>query len=126
MKPFCETIVQTILPGVRALIAKNLMEKYNMTQQEVAVKISVSQAAVSQYRRDIRGFKVKFLQKDKDVVKKIEGVAGKIAASDLTFPELHEELCSLCRLIRKKKIICEIHMNCIPDGKCSFCSGMVC
>jgi len=123
MKPFCETIVQIILPAVRALFAKELMEKHNLTQQEVAAKISVSQAAISQYRRDVRGFKVKFLQKDKDVINYISDVSSKIVSNNLSFVELHEEFCNLCKLIRKKKIICESH---IGHTDCSFCSKMNC
>ncbi len=123
MKPFCETIVQIILPAVRALIAKELMEKHKLTQQEVATKIGVSQAAISQYRRDVRGFKVKFLQKDKEVINYIDDLSSKIVSSNLSFVELHEEFCNLCKLIRKKKIICEAH---IGHTDCSLCSQMNC
>ena len=119
MKPFCETIVQSILPAIRALVAKELMNKYKLTQQETATRLGISQAAISQYRRDIRGFKVKFLQKDKDVLNQIEIFSSKIATTNLNFMELHEELCSLCRMIRKKKIICEAHMG--LGTNCSLC-----
>jgi hypothetical protein len=119
MKPFCETIVQAILPAIRAMVAKELMEKYKLTQQETAGRLGISQAAISQYRRDIRGFKVKFLQKDKDVLNQIENFSSRIAKDNLNFSELHEELCTLCKMIRKKRIICEAHMG--LNTECSLC-----
>ena len=71
MKPFCEIIVQMILPGIRALVAKELMETHGLTQEQTADKLGVSQAAVSQYRRELRGSRIKLLQRDKKVMTQI-------------------------------------------------------
>ena len=65
MKPYCEVASQYLLPTLRALVAKNLMEKYKMTQQDAASKIGLTQSAVSQYMRQLRGSKIKIIEKDK-------------------------------------------------------------
>ena len=93
MKPFCEVIVQDILPALRALIAKELMTTHKMTQQEVAKKLGISQAAVSQYRREMRGFKIKLLQKDKEILENIEDIAARISSGDLDTISASEECC---------------------------------
>lgn len=109
MKPYCEIAVQDVLPGIRALIAKDLMERHKLTQDKVAEKLGVSQAAISQYYRAIRGSKTEFLEKDEEVNKAIQKLAGRIASEELNYISASEELCGICKLIRKKKLICEMH-----------------
>ena len=122
MKPFCEIIVQDILPAIRALIAKELINNHSMTQQEVAKKLGVSQAAVSQYRREMRGFKVKILQKDKTVIESIEDLASRLASGDLDSVTASEQCCLICKTLRNKKLICELHMEAAPNFEnCKFC-----
>jgi hypothetical protein len=38
MKPFCEIIVANILPAIRAVVAKELIEEYGLNQTEVSKK----------------------------------------------------------------------------------------
>ena len=122
MKPFCEIVVQDVLPAVRALVAKELMEKYKMTQTDVAKKLGVTQAAVSQYSRHLRGYKVKALVKDNSVKKEIEKLAKSVASGEMDAIIAMKELCLICSLIRKRKIICNIHKNssaCLEN--CTLC-----
>ena len=122
MKPFCEVIVQDILPALRALIAKELMSTHNLTQQEVAKKLGISQAAVSQYRREMRGFKIKLLQKDKEVMDNIEKLAARIASDDVDTVGASDQCCLICKALRNKKLICELHMEAAPNFEgCKTC-----
>ena len=50
----CEIVVKTVLPVMRAMVAKELIKVYNLKQVEVADLIGVTQAAVSQYVRGER------------------------------------------------------------------------
>ena len=109
MKPFCTIIVPIILPGVRALIAKEMFEKYKLTQKEISKKLGISQAAVSQYTRNIRGANVKLLENNKNVSQRIKQLAEKIVSKDLTAFELSKEFCDICKCVRKNKIICSLH-----------------
>ena len=51
----CEKMVHGVFPVARSLIAKKLTEVYGMSQTEAARKMGLSQPAVSQYRKDVRG-----------------------------------------------------------------------
>ncbi|MDD5416481.1 MAG: helix-turn-helix domain-containing protein [Candidatus Aenigmarchaeota archaeon] len=124
MKPYCEVAVQNILPGVRALIAKELMEKHKLTQQGAAEKLGTSQAAVSQYYRAVRGSKTDFLSKDKEISEKIQKIAGRIASGELNYISASEEFCEICKLVRKKKMICEMHKS--SSEKLSDCKKCLC
>ena len=48
MKPSCEVVVKYVLPVFRAMVAKELIVKYKLSQNEVAQKLGITQAAVSQ------------------------------------------------------------------------------
>ncbi len=121
MKPYCEIVSQSVLPGLRALIAKELMEKHKMTQGKVAEKLGVSQAAISQYYRAVRGSKTTFLQDNKEVRKYIQEIAGRIASGELNYLSSIDEFCKICKIIRKNKLICEMHKKASNLKDCNIC-----
>ena len=124
MKPYCETVSQYVLPTMRALIAKRLMEKYKLTQQSAALKLGLTQSAVSQYIRNLRGSKIKSIEKDDKIMKEIDNFVDKIAAGDVNSVSTFNDFCEICKLIRKEKLLCEIHIKAFPILKdCKTCLG---
>ena len=122
MKPYCEIASQYLLPTLRALIAKNLMEKYHMTQQDAASKIGLTQSAVSQYMRQLRGSKIKILEKDKVIMDEIDTFSGRIASGELNSLSILDAFCEICRSARRRKILCELHTKNFPNLKdCNIC-----
>jgi predicted transcriptional regulator len=57
MDPQCEIIGKFVLPVFRAMLAKELVQKYNLSQTEAAKHLGTTQAAVSQYLGSKRAFK---------------------------------------------------------------------
>ena len=49
MKTPCELVVSKILPSLRASVVKELSGKHGMKQSEIAKKLGITQASVSQY-----------------------------------------------------------------------------
>lgn len=98
----CEEIVWTVLPCIRKKIAENLIEK-GLKQKEVAEKLGVSTAAVSQYISDKRG-NASILNN------KIEKEIKKSAESILNGEDVVDEICRICKIIKKemkmKNIVC--------------------
>jgi len=97
---FVEIVVQDILPAIRALIAKDLIERHKLTQQAAAEKIGVTQAAVSQYSRELRGWKVKFLSEDKKIMAEISTLSDIVAQHGLHSKPALAHLSSICKLIK--------------------------
>lgn len=118
MKPPCEIMVRHILPGLRSAIAKELHEKYRANQSEISKMLGVSQPAVSQYMRHIRGSK---MLKNDVVKKKISDVCEKITRNNLSYHDLMKEFCELCVIVRSERLICGLHKNEYRLGDCSFC-----
>ena len=122
MKPYCEIVAQYVLPTMRALIAKKLMEKYKLTQQNAALKLGLTQSAISQYMRNLRGSKIKNIEKDENINKEIEIFVDRIASGELNSLTRLDSFCSICKTIRRKKLLCDIHMKVFPDIKdCRIC-----
>jgi len=122
MKPFCEIIVTDILPAVRALIAKELTDKYGFNQTEVSKKLGITQPAISQYKRELRGYRVKLLLSNKNAIKSIKSLAKKIATDEIKPSETHQKFCDICMTIRKEKIICRMHEKIYPPmTSCKLC-----
>jgi len=103
MKTVCEVVVQDILPTLRAAIAKELIAGYNLNQGEVAKLLDVSQPAVSQYLRQLRG-KSDFLE-DKTVKNEIKELAGRLHEKQISQAELSTKMCHISKLIIDNKLI---------------------
>ena len=126
MRPFCEIMVQEIFPTVRALIARDLMETFSYNQAETALKMGVTQPAISQYKRELRGKKAKLLEENIVVRKSIKDAAKALANAKNPFES--GILCAVCRDIRKSGILCKLHREAIPTLKnCNLCmNGNIC
>lgn len=88
-----EIAARYILPALRAMVANGLIVNYKMSQMEVAKRIGMTQAAISQYARGIRG------------VKKIRGGAAakavielceRVSKNQISSTQLNAELFSIC------------------------------
>jgi predicted transcriptional regulator len=122
MKPYCESVAQYVIPTMRALVAKRLMDKYKLTQQAAALKLGLTQSAISQYMRNLRGSKLKSIEKDEFVNKAIENFVDRIASGDMNSMAAMEDFCNICRMIRKRRLLCDIHIKSFPEIKeCRSC-----
>lgn len=101
LKPPCEPSVKFILPAIRLLIAKTLIEKYGFTQTSAAKVLGTTQAAISHYVRLKRGSKLseKLMEID-DIRRIVEKTAEDIATSKYLEPS-RLDMCQICRAVQK-------------------------
>jgi predicted transcriptional regulator len=92
MKMQAEAIA-SLIPSVRAEIARELVHVHKMSQQEAARMLGVSQPAVSQYVRQMRGARLR----EENVRKEISKICGKILMGSSA--ELESDVYSLCKAI---------------------------
>lgn len=104
----CEVAVKCVLPVVRAMLAKELMTKYQLRQTKVAEMLRVSQPAISLYSRKMRGRAID-LEKDDEVGKQVSSFAKALAENDLSRRDLIPRYCEICKTIRAKGLLCELH-----------------
>jgi len=108
MKIFCETVFSDILPALRSIIAKELLETYGMTQEEVSKKLGITQPAISQYKSAKRGSKVRLLTSNEKLMGLAKKIAAEIASGNVKF---YEKVCEICKESRKEKIFSEEEMH---------------
>ncbi len=94
----CETVGKYVLPIFKSLVAKELINTYNLTQHEAAQKLGITQAAISQYinsKRAIRG-----AEQLGDSVTRIQAMAKtaakRLANKEITWDEVTIDFCGLC------------------------------
>lgn len=113
-------MVKNIFPAIRALIAKELMENLNHTQNETAHLMGITQPAISQYRHELRGKKVAILEGNTSVSSLISQSAKSLAKKDRN--ENSGIMCSICREIRAQGLLCKLHKEIVPAlENCDIC-----
>ena len=104
----CEIAVKSVLPVVRAMLAKQLRQKYNLKQKEIGNLLGITQAAVSQYMRKVRGIALD-LNNDKEICKLVDKIATNLYEKKLSTPESVYLLCNICEVVRRKGMMCKLH-----------------
>ena len=90
----CESVIWHILPAIRKGLTKCMIEEYGLSQKEVAEKLGLTTAAISQYLSNKRG-------KD-ELNSQIQGQINQAAKRIIDGNEAGEEMCAMCLMIRKK------------------------
>ena len=125
----CEVAVKSVVPAIKATLAKELIEMHGLRQQEVASLLGVTQAAVSQYARSVRGGALR-IEKDNEVRMLTMEIVTLLANDRLPPMELAIKFCELCRTVRSKRLMCRLHRRLEPSldiQKCTVClSGSRC
>jgi len=95
-KPPCEISVKYILPAIRFLIAKKLIEEHGFTQVSAAKALGTTQAAISHYMRKW----AERLMTIEEIRELVEKSVEKIVSSEGEKSE-HVDICELCKITRK-------------------------
>ncbi|PKK81706.1 MAG: transcriptional regulator [Thermoplasmata archaeon HGW-Thermoplasmata-2] len=103
MKMPCELIVWYVLPSIRRDLAAALKKK-GMSQKEIAEKLGVTPAAISQYAKAKRG-RSKF--KNAEMEKYIGRLADDIAAGRIT--DIQPGICAVCGVCKKTPVLESIY-----------------
>ncbi len=122
MKPVCEIMVMEIFPGLRAVVARKLMGQHGFSQKAAAEKLGTTQPAISQYKRDLRGSRMKSIESNPGVLEMVDSIASRTAKGRLAPEEISSEFCSICKFMRKEGLACEFHRRMYPSlENCTIC-----
>jgi uncharacterized protein len=119
----CEVGVKTVLPAVKAVMARSIVEKHGLNEKQTADILGLSQSAVSRY-----------IGRERGNLLEIEGTTEVIALIDQMVTYLIEQpdnkteflklFCQTCQTIREKGLMCAHCQKEMPLGwaeKCLFC-----
>lgn len=116
----CEMAAKAVVPTIRAMVAKELSESYKLKQEEIANLLGLTQSAVSQYLSNIRGRAL-----DIEGVKEIEMIIKDLASILMTnsaSKDVCQRYCEACRVIREKRIMCQLHSRLDPQFNITDCN----
>lgn len=120
----CEVGVQTVLPAIRALMARTIVEKHGMKEKQVAKLLGLSQSAISRYTTKDRGNTITI-----ENVPEVQTLIDKMIQLLLhgkpnQTTEILELLCQTCKVIREKGLMCELCQKKTRENiaeLCAFC-----
>jgi len=120
----CEVGVQTVLPAIRALTARTIMEKHIMKEKQVAKLLGLSQSAISRYTTKNRG-NIIIIENEPEVKKLIDQIINLLLyGKPHQTTEILELLCQTCKVIREKGLMCDLCQKKTRENLaevCAFC-----
>lgn len=120
-----EIVAKSALPALRAMVAKRLQEDFHLTQQQVAKRLGVTQASISNYARKTRGMMVN-LEGDSTVSRAADRIARELSSEHPDNREALRSMTEVLDYIRFNRLMCNLHGDLEPgfptDG-CYACEG---
>jgi len=125
-----EIETKTLIPALRAILAKKLMELYNIQEEDISKMLGVTQAAISNYIRGTRGNPelITKLLSIKEVSDMIDEIASNLSTNMAYTPASLSKFIGLCNYIKSSLLICDIHHNLetnIDEAVCKECENML-
>ena len=126
MRPPCETIVAAILPAIRSLLARELVENHSMSQTKVAELLGTTQPAISQYLSQKRGDQLtNALSSLPDVKAAINALVEEITSESVSQKDAVGTICTICMSLRKDGTVCTIHQaKSDTPQDCDMCQSL--
>jgi predicted transcriptional regulator len=120
MKTPCELVVGKILPALRASVVRELSGKYHMKQSEIAKKLGITQASVSQYLSSARAGGTKMIEAFPKIQTYADDIARRIVSGEDKY-DWYGVLCIACKDIRTDEEFCKMHRLASKLKGCDIC-----
>jgi predicted transcriptional regulator len=123
-----EIEAKSLIPAVRAILAKKLIREYSLKEEDVAKDLGITQAAVSNYVRGTRGDieLISKLESVREVMRMIDDIANDLSTNKAYTPSTLAKFVGLCNYMRYTLIICDVHHSIesnIDEQICEQCRG---
>ena len=123
-----EIEAKSLIPAVRAILAKKLIKEYALKEEDVAKVLGITQAAISNYVRGTRGDVelISKLESVREVMRMIDDIAKDLSTNKAYTPSTLAKFVGLCNYMRYTLIICDVHHSIesnIDEQICEQCRG---
>ncbi len=123
-----EIEAKSLIPAVRAILAKKLIKEYSLKEEDVARVLGITQAAVSNYVRGTRGDMelISKLESVREVMRMIDDIAKDLSTNKAYTPSTLAKFVGLCNYMRYTLLICDVHHSIesnIDEQICEQCRG---
>jgi uncharacterized protein len=123
-----EIEAKSLIPAIRAILAKKLIKEYDLKEEVVANVLGITQAAVSNYLRGTRGDieLISKLASLHEVMHMVDDIARDLSTNKAYTPNTMAKLIELFNYMRYTLIICDVHHRIesnIDEQVCEQCKG---
>jgi predicted transcriptional regulator len=115
-----ELASKSVIPAIRALIVKRLVEEHGMTQQEAAKLLGVTQPAVSKYLHHKRGAAIR-LNDIKEIDRATSDIAHMVSSRKVKAIEVMSRIETACEYVRRNRYMCGLHKRLEPGMDVDSC-----
>lgn len=123
----CEVAVKSVVPAIKAMMAKELVDEHGLKQDKVAEILGMSQSAVSKYSRKVRGHVIR-IDDAQEVRPLISSMVVLLLNGRHQRTEFLQLFCQTCMVVRKTGLMCQFCEKSDPKVKieeCDFCINPV-
>ena len=97
----CEISAKYVIPAIRLMIARKLIDEYGLTQSEVARLLGVTQPSISHYLNSKRGIKMaRTLSRSKEIRNYVDEYVKRTISTGS--PPRDMSLCKICKKAIKR------------------------
>lgn len=115
-----ELASKSVIPAIRALIVKRLVEDHGMTQQEAATLLGVTQPAVSKYLHEKRGAAIR-LTGIREIDQATTEIAEMVSSQKAQPIEVMSRIEAACEYVRRNRYMCDLHKKLEPGMDTDSC-----
>ncbi len=115
-----ELASKSVIPAIRALVVKRLVEEHGMTQQEAAKLLGVTQPAVSKYLHQKRGAAIR-LTGIKEIDRATGDIADLVTSHKVKPVEVMSKIEAACDYVKRNRYMCDLHKRLEPGMDIDSC-----
>ncbi len=119
----CEISTKSVVPAIKAAIARDLVEVRGLSQTRAAEILGISQSAVCRYSQGMRGSVIS-VGKVKEAAPIIKRMADLLLTGNYSRNEFVRSFCAVCSLVRGDGLMCPFCYRTeseIEKKGCSYC-----
>jgi predicted transcriptional regulator len=115
-----ELASKSVIPAIRALIVKRLVDEHGMTQQEAAKLLGITQPAVSKYLHHKRGAAIR-LNGIREIDQATNEIANLVSSKKAKPLDVMSRIETACEYVRKNRYMCDLHKRLEPGFDVNSC-----
>jgi predicted transcriptional regulator len=115
-----ELASKSVIPAIRALVVRRLVEDHGMTQQQAAKLLGVTQPAVSKYLHQKRGAAIR-LTGIREIDRATGDIAEMVSSRKVKPLEVMSKIEAACDYVKRNRYMCDLHKRLEPGMDIQAC-----
>lgn len=115
-----ELAAKSVIPAIRAMVVRRLIDEHGMTQQQAAKLLGITQPAVSKYMHNKRGVAIR-LEGIREVEKAASEIVSLLMKGRTPQIQVMSRLQEASDYVRRNRLMCDLHKRLEPGFDVHTC-----